>query len=186
VAQPLVRLEGRLRHGLTPWRRFAKSGRALPVTRRLERWSEEWIDPAEWVRSFERGIVAAGAVVRRGGEFDRWDLETRGGVLAGILVSVAVEEHGSGRQLVRARCRPSWSLAAVALTLLLVGLAAAAASGGGVIAAILIAALAFALGGRILAEASSALALTTQVLRISADEGVPAEDVISGRAFERP
>ncbi len=173
IAQPLVRLQGRLRHGLTPWRRFARTGSALPVTRRLERWSEAWFGPAEWVRSFERGIIAAGAVVRRGGEFDSWDLETRGGVLAGVRLSTTIEEHGSGKQLVRARCRPTYSCSAVTLTLLLGALGAAAAITGAEIAAVLLVAIAVALGARMLAEASSALALTAQVLSGSAENSEP-------------
>src|SRR5207248_9522036 len=122
--------EGRLRYGLTPWRRFTSSGTAIPVTRRLERWSEQWIDPSDWLRSFERGITAGGAVVRRGGDFDGWDIETRGGVLAGVRVTTAVEEHGAGRQLVRVRCRPTWSRAALAIALLLLVLACVAGIDG--------------------------------------------------------
>jgi GT2 family glycosyltransferase len=170
LIQPLVRLEGRLRHGLTPWRRHAKSGGAVPVTRRLERWSEEWVDPVEWVRAFERGIIATGAVVRRGGDFDDWDLETRGGTLAGVRVTTAVEEHGAGRQLVRMRCRPTWSATALALTALLLALCVAAMLDGAAIAAVVLALMAAALGLRTLAEASWALAITTRVLR---EDGSP-------------
>lgn len=184
VAQPMVRLEGRLRHGLTPWRTFARTGRVLPVTRRVERWSEQWTEPAEWVQSFEQGIAAAGAVVRRGGEFDRWDIETRGGVLAGVRVATAVEEHGSGKQLVRGSCRPIFSLQAAALCLLLGLLAGAAALDGSAGAAIPIAVLALALSLRILDEASSALALTTQVLTGSAEPAKPTEAVAPGGAVE--
>jgi O-antigen biosynthesis protein len=165
VIQPLVRLEGRLRHGLTPWRRFTRRGAAAPVTRRVERWSEEWIDPSDWVRSFERGITAAGTVVRRGGEFDSWDIETRGGVLAGVRVTTVVEEHGAGRQLVRMRCRPTWSKPAVVITSLLLALATIAAVDGALVAAIVLAVMGAALGLRTISEASSALALTVCVLR---------------------
>jgi hypothetical protein len=140
-------------------------GAAVPVTRRLERWSEEWIAPSDWLRSFEREITAAGAVVRRGGDFDAWDLETRGGVLAGVRVTTAVEEHGAGRQLVRMRCRPTWSTPALALTVLLLALAAIAAIDGAAVAAAVLAVLGGVLGLRMLAEASSASALTARVLR---------------------
>ncbi len=165
IAQPIVRLEGRLSHGLTPWRGVTRVGAALPVTRRLERWREEWIDPSDWVRSLEGGITGAGAVVRRGGDFDSWDIETRGGVLAGVRVSTVVEEHGAGRQLVRMRCRPTWSKPALAITLALLCLATAAAIDGAVIAAIVLAAMGAAVGLRTVGEASSALALTARVAR---------------------
>jgi len=175
LVQPLVRLEGRLGHGLTPWRRFARSGRLLPVSRRVERWSEAGLEPTEWVRAFERGIVARGAVVRRGGEFDRWDLETRGGMLAGVRVSTAVEEHGGGRQLVRLRCVPTWSLAALTGALLLLGLSVAAAFDGAALVAAMLGLLGAALALRILGEASSALALTTGIL--GEEGGAPAEAI---------
>ncbi|HWF52703.1 MAG TPA: glycosyltransferase [Solirubrobacteraceae bacterium] len=165
VVQPLVRLEGRLRDGLTPWRRFMRTGVAVPVTRRLERWSEDWIDPTDWVCSFEREITAAGAVVRRGGDFDSWDLETRGGVFAGVRVTTVVEEHGAGGQLVRTRCRPTWSKPALAITSLLLVVATLAAIDGAAIAASVLAVLGVALGLRTITEASSALALTARVVR---------------------
>ena len=170
LIQPLVRLEGRLRHGLTPWRRHARAGFALPVTRHREHWSEEWVDPTERVRGFERAIVAAGAVVRRGSDFDEWDLETRGGTLAGTRVAVAVEEHGSGRQLVRTRYRPTWSLPALAITALLVVLCLTAAIDGAVVAAIVLGLVGASLGGRILSEASWALAMT---MRAVSEERAP-------------
>lgn len=165
IAQPIVRLEGRLRHGLTPWRSFTPGAGALPVTTRFERWSEEWVDPVEWVRCLERGITRAGTVVRRGGEFDGWDIETRGGVLAGVRVSTVVEEHGDGRQLVRIRCRPRWSAIAVALTAVLLALAAAAVIDGAPVAATVLAVVGCALALRMLSEASSALGLIARVAR---------------------
>ena len=164
LVQPLVRLEGRLRHGQTPWRRRAR-GRALPVTRRLERWSEDWVDPAEQLRAIESGIATAGAVVRRGGDFDSWDLETRGGTLAGVRVTTAVEDHGGGRQLLRVRCRPLWSPAALAITFVLLALCAAAAIDGAAAAAVVLGLAGVALGLRTVSEASSALAITMGVVR---------------------
>jgi GT2 family glycosyltransferase len=165
LVQPLVRLEGRLSNGLTPWRRPWRAGRALPVTRRIERWSEQWIDPTEWVRSLERRIADAGAVVRHGGNFDSWDLELRGGTLAGVRLTTVVEEHGGGRQLARVRCRPTWSRAGVAIMAALLALSVAAAlDGAGVVAAIL-ALTCLALATRTISEASSALALAIRALR---------------------
>jgi hypothetical protein len=44
-----------------------------------------------------------GAVTRRGGDFDAWDLDVRGGVLARARVLMAVEDHALGKQYVRYR-----------------------------------------------------------------------------------
>jgi GT2 family glycosyltransferase len=158
VAQPLVRLEGRLRHGLSPWRRFYSAGHAMPALRRREQWREQWQDPTEWLRDFERGVIGRGAVVRRGMDFDRWDLEIRGGVLAGARLLTAVEEHGAGRQLFRLRCWPRASPSAIVLTALLTGLAVAAGLDGSAVAAAVLGALALLLACRTVAEASAALA----------------------------
>jgi hypothetical protein len=172
ILQPLVRLAGRLRHGLTPWRSFTRESGAFPVPRMFERWSENWVDPVEWVRCFEIGITRAGAVVRRGGEFDSWDIETRGGVLAGARLTAAVEEHGNGKQLVRIRCRPRLSATALMMTVLLLALAASAALDGAAIAAIVLAAAGCAVALRTLSEASAAFGLTARVLREQTPRGL--------------
>ena len=164
LAQPLVRLDGRLRHGLTPWRRRGARGRTLPVPKNIEHWSEEWVDPHEWVRSFETALVAEGAVVRRGSDFDRWDLETRGGILAGVRVRTLVEEHGGGRQFTRVRCAPTWSRPALVIVALLAILAVAAAADGAAAAAVILALLGTALALRAVSEASSAMAVTVRAV----------------------
>ena len=165
LMQPIARLDGRLRHGLSPWRRRpAGPVRAAPVPRSFERWSEEWLDPVERVQRLERELVAHGAVVRRGGSFDDWDLETRGGTLAGARLWTVVEEHGGGRQLVRMRCRATWSRWAIALCALLLGLCGAAAANGAFAAAAILAGLAAALTLRLVGEASTAVGLAVAAI----------------------
>jgi O-antigen biosynthesis protein len=58
----------------------------------------------------------AGAPARPGGDCDRWDLETRRGLLGGARVRLAIEEHGGGRQLARWRAWPRPSMFALAAT----------------------------------------------------------------------
>jgi GT2 family glycosyltransferase len=155
LLQPLARLTGRVAHGLTLWRRRGAGGVAIPRSRRLEIWSENWAAPEEWVRRTERLLVAGGAVCRRGGECDRWDLEVRGGTLAGMRILGAPEEHGSG-QLVRFAFRPHWSLAGLATLAFMLALGAGAALSGAAIAAGSIGAMAAALAVRTVHEAASA------------------------------
>jgi len=164
LAQPLVRLDGRLRHGLTPWRRRGAHGRAVPIARRLEHWSEEWVDPPDRVRSFEAALVDHGAVVRRGGDFDDWDLEIRGGTLAGTRVWTVVEEHGGGGQLTRLRCRPTWSRGALAVIGLMAALSLSAAASGAAAAAAVVGVLAAVLALRTVSEGSSAMGLTLRTV----------------------
>ena len=136
LLQPLARLHGRLRHGLVPWRRSAR-GRALPWPQRLSVWIEHWRAPDEWLQSIEAAVKAAGACVCRGGDFDRWDLEVRGGLCGSARLQMMIEEHGGGKQLARFRIWPRYSIKGVGLTLGCAGLAAGAsldqAWGAGVI-----------------------------------------------------
>jgi hypothetical protein len=97
-------------------------------------WSETWRSGEQRREDLERRIKKLGARVRRGGPFDEWDLEVRGGLFGGIRLLMAIEEHGQGRQLIRVRSWPfleRWTLAtAVGLT----GMAVVAALAGGLTA----------------------------------------------------
>jgi GT2 family glycosyltransferase len=104
--QPVARLAGRLRRGLSPWRRRLRPGAAWPRPRTVEVWSESWQAPQARLQRLQDALAARGGLVRSGGPFDRWDLELRAGPLGGVKIRTAVEEHGSGRQLLRARIWP--------------------------------------------------------------------------------
>ncbi len=106
LLQPLARLAGRLRNGLSPWRRRLRPGAAWPHPRTVQVWSESWRDPRERVQELQDSLAANGGFVRSGGPFDRWDLDLRAGPLGGVKIRTAVEEHGSGRQLMRVRIWP--------------------------------------------------------------------------------
>jgi GT2 family glycosyltransferase len=106
LLQPLARLAGRLRNGLSPWRRRLRPEAAWPHPRTIEIWSERWQAPQAWIQCLQDALAARGAFVRGGGPFDRWDLDLRAGPLGGVRIRTAVEEHGSGRQLIRARLLP--------------------------------------------------------------------------------
>ena len=126
LLQPLARLWGRLRHGLCPWRRRGRARHSLPRPQTFTVWTERWQSPDERLLFLEATLRARDTVVRRGGHFDRWDLEVRNGVFGASRILMAVEDHGSGRQLVRYRSWPSWSLAELAPTLLFATLSAQA------------------------------------------------------------
>jgi O-antigen biosynthesis protein len=121
-AQPFARLAGRLQGGLSPWRRRLRPNAAWPRPRTVELWSEHWREPSSRVQQLHDGLAARGGFVRSGGPFDRWDLDLRTGPLGKVRIRLAVEEHGEGSQLVRARIWPRAStgsmLAALTLALL--------------------------------------------------------------------
>jgi O-antigen biosynthesis protein len=107
LVQPVARLTGRLGHGLTPWwRRAVPSGRVMPWPRQAAIWRESWEAPEATLESLEQRLTAAGATVRRGGDFDGWDLEVKVGALGAGRLLLTIEEHGAGRQYVRFRAWP--------------------------------------------------------------------------------
>jgi GT2 family glycosyltransferase len=137
LIQPLARLRGRLDGGLTPWRRRGRSTLGWPSAGTWSVWTEERREPHEWLVDLERELERRGSVVRRGSDWDAWDLEVRAGTLGGARLTMAHEEHGGGRQLVRFRLQPrpsraAWIGAPFALLALVAG-----ASGAGVATAIL-------------------------------------------------
>jgi GT2 family glycosyltransferase len=126
LLQPFARLSGRLRNGLSPWRRRTATSPTLPWPRTVEVWSERWREPSAWVEQLQDGLAAAGGFVRSGGPFDRWDLDLRASALGGVKLRTAVEEHGDGRQLLRARIWPRTTAPSrlISLALLLLALIA--------------------------------------------------------------
>jgi O-antigen biosynthesis protein len=158
LLQPLARLYGRVAHGLTPWRRRGPRVPALVLPRNYSVWCERWLPVEERVRGIMRALRAHGAVVRSGGNWDRWDLQVRGGVLGVARLRLAIEEHGAGRQFVRVRAWPRPRSGALAVSLLAAALAALAAGSGAYAAAIVLGAAAAALVGRLLYECGVACA----------------------------
>lgn len=174
LMQPVARLRGRLRWGLTPWRRRGVRGFVAPRARLTSVWSETWRAADDRLRETEATLRAAGATVLRGGDFDRWDLEVRGGLFGAARVLTAVEEHGAGRQLVRARTWPRvsrWWLAAPAV---FAALASAAAWGDAKAAALVFAIAALFVAARVVLECGAAMATMLDAL-VPADEERPTE-----------
>jgi glycosyltransferase involved in cell wall biosynthesis len=130
MLQPFARLSGRLRSGLTPWRARGHRDRAFPRPASWTVWSQSWSSLESWVRLFEKALRTSGTVVIRGGDFDRWDLALRGGLLGRARILTAVEEHGHGSQLVRFHLRPRPELGAMLFSALLAAVAIAAAFDG--------------------------------------------------------
>ena len=157
VLQPLSRLYGRLGEGLAVWRPCVpRADRGLPLPRQDVLWSEDWQAPDDRLRDLEIALLAGDARPVRGGDYDRWDLEVRGGALGAARARLLVEEHGAGRQLARlrswARCTP----AAVALFAGLTVLALLAVGGGAIGASVAFALAALLVAARTADEAARA------------------------------
>jgi GT2 family glycosyltransferase len=133
VLQPIARLGGRLRHGLAPWRHHGPRVLGAPRSRTDMFWSERWRSISDRMTGLEGAL--SDARTRRGGEYERWDLEVRGGLLGTARVRTTLEEHGNGRQLARMRSWPVAALPAVGFGALLATLGALAFADGALMAA---------------------------------------------------
>ena len=99
-----------------------------------------------------------GAVLVLGGEYDRWDLEARGGTLGAARLFMAVEEHGTGKQLFRFRSWPRFSLEGVIAIVVFTGLSIGAAWEQYWLAYDILALVTLLLVGRTLFECAGAMA----------------------------
>ena len=157
IVQPMARLWGRICYGLTPLRVRGAAGWDRPGRQRLEVWSEAWLAPEEWLARLQVKLRDDKAIVYRGGEFDRWDLEVRGGLLASSRILLGIEEHGAGRQLLRFKFWPRIStLAAAALFVLMITSVFAVIDGAAIVAAAC-GALGLVLGWQMLGDCGAAM-----------------------------
>jgi GT2 family glycosyltransferase len=156
MMQPAARLVGRLFHGLTPWRTRRSYRFGKPWVTSVAFWSESWRLPEQWVTRLRNLISRGGTTVIDGGAYDRWDLEIRAGVLGGARVLMAIEDHGSGNQYVRALIRPHYPIPVVVAMLTLIGFGAAAALDRAWVATIALALADCFLVGRSVLEATTA------------------------------
>lgn len=108
LIQPMARLSGRLRYGLTMWRWSIPRGGLNPMPTAFSVWTEQWRSPDQQLHELDRNLHDQGAVVRHGNQYARWDLEIRGGSFGRARLLMTVEEHGSGKQLFRYRMWPYW------------------------------------------------------------------------------
>ena len=166
LVQPLARLIGRMRHGLTPWRR--RCGAAIaPLSLERETWRETWRSPEQWMLDLESRLRDAGACFRRGGDFDRWDLEARCGAFGAARALLGVEEHGAGKQMGRWRLWSHPSPPAFLVAALLVLLAVGAGLDRAWVATCALSAAGGVLAWRMAADCGSALATLERAVRAS-------------------
>jgi hypothetical protein len=119
LLQPLARLWGRLNNGLTPWRRRGTTFYKSPRPRNSAIWSESWQPLEKRLQMLEDDLRKQGVIVSHGSDFDRWDLEVRGGLFGSIQIFMTIEEHGGGKQLVRFRSWPKVAFPALVIIFLL-------------------------------------------------------------------
>jgi hypothetical protein len=156
VVHPVARLCGRLQAGSCARPRGVRP--LFPRPHSSARWTERGQAPEARLRRVEQGLRALGAAVRRGGDWDGWDLEIVCGALGAVRLIMAVEDHGAGNQLVRLRWWPSVSATALALTIGLAALSAAAGLDGSALAAAILGTAAACVGLRTAWQCAAATA----------------------------
>ena len=170
LLQPAARLGGRLRFGLAPWRRRGARRLALPIPHTRSVWSERWQSPDARLRRIETELQECKCVVERGGDFERWDLQVRGGGLGTSRMRMAVEEHGGGKQFLRFRVWPRCSRAGLGLVAGFAALATFAAIDGTVIGTILLAAAALFAASFMIRDCATAIGVLTPAVDHHSDE----------------
>ncbi len=128
--QPIVRFYGRIDRGLHPLRQRGARRLVVPKRRQVVVWHETWASPDQTLMVVEDTLEQNGAAVRRGGEWDGWDLRVSGGLLGGARLRMACEEHGQGRQQLLFKLWPTWSPVGILVVVLLAALAGAAGRAG--------------------------------------------------------
>ena len=171
LMQPLARLRGRLRYGLTPWRWQSTRGLVCPWPRTLQLWSEHWQSSLDRLHTLEEALREDGIAGARGNDYDRWDLQVRGGLLGAARVLATTEEHGAGKQLVRFRLWPQCSGKGLGLILVFLGFAVAAACDQSWYSATLLGLVAMIPACRMVQECAGAMATVQHALKQAGIEG---------------
>ncbi len=145
LIQPLARLFGRLPHGLTIWRRHPADDYSFPRPWTADIWATGYHSVEALLQTIEVEQRVQGIVALRGNAFDRWDLEVSGGMFGAARLSMALENHGSGRQLLRVRSWPRCSMAGSILSVVCGSLSLSAALDGALAACAVLGAVALLL-----------------------------------------
>lgn len=170
IMQPVARLVGRVHNGLTPWRLRGVRGFASPLSFRHEAWCKRWQDPSARLAALEKALKDRGAVVRRGHEFARWDLELRGGLIGLVRIRQFTADLAHSAQYVQYQATPRFSLLGAVPFVLFVFLSAASSYEGHLLlagSAWIVAALIAVLGLR---ELSAAMATAREATRSVTEE----------------
>ncbi|MHC4828206.1 MAG: glycosyltransferase, partial [Planctomycetota bacterium] len=165
LVQPVARRWGRVRGGSAPRPPGERWRVRLPRPRSGWVWSETWQPPEKRLEALEATLHAGNVDVARGGNYDAWDLEVRGGALGRVRICLAVEDHKECAQMVRYRMWPKTGNGTIVLAALTAALAALAALDAAWVAAGILSFLAAVLGVLVLGACGSATASALRALR---------------------
>jgi GT2 family glycosyltransferase len=156
LLQPLARLHGRIgtqRRSLRP----APRRIASPIPRAFKVWTEAWQPGEMRLSEMEARLRAGGAIVARGGVYDRWDLQVRHSFMSAVRIRVGIEEHGAGRQLVRVQLTPCYARDVLAVAAMLAVVSLLGVIEGADLAAVVLGVPAVTIGAYALGSAGLAM-----------------------------
>jgi hypothetical protein len=182
LVQPLARMDGRVRGSPVPSRRRRF---AVPFPRHFKTWTETPRSGSDRLAALESRVRASGAIVSRGGDYDRWDLQAGRSSIATARIRMGLEEHGAGRQLVRLHVAPSFSHPALALIAVLTTLSLVAWMNHAHAAAALLAVAAVALSVRAVHRAGAAMGAVLLHVDGSAERNLARRRDLHGLNAER-
>jgi hypothetical protein len=128
-------------------------------------WRLAWRGRERSIEDLELELRRDGVAVRRGGDFDSWELAAWCGTLGHARARLAVEEHGAGKQRVRWRLWACASSPAAGLAGLLGTLALGAALAHAWLAATVLSGFSAALAWRLVRDCGMALGALDRALR---------------------
>jgi len=185
LLQPLARLRGRLDHGLTFLRKRGPDSIAPPFPRNFPLLVTRWQAPEVRLQALQTAMQDTGAVVLHGGDYDRWDLEVRGGICGSARMLMCTEDSGSGTQLVRVRAWP-WCHWVIGFTCAAgAALTVAALISEAYVAAPVLGFLAAFVATRLVRDCGAAMAAIRQALRACEAVGEAAADSVQTAEHER-
>jgi hypothetical protein len=164
LVQPLARLVGRIEYGLTLWRSPVRYRLSMMKPRTYALWNERWHSTSEWLEALEKRLRDDGAVTTRGGEYDSWDLDVRGGTLGFARLRMLVEEHGGGRQLGRFRTWPNVYLSSLLFTGLFGALAVLAGINHAWVACVVLGMVGWSIAARAARECAAAMEVVDRAI----------------------
>ncbi len=113
-AQPIARLSGRIRSGLTatriPGKDKSRSVFSYPLNATDSVWDGTYQDRLQRIKYVNDTLAIDGFSTQSGNEYQNWDLQAYGGIFGSCQLSLVVEHHQEQTDHVRYRLTQRWSL----------------------------------------------------------------------------
>ena len=82
---------------------------------------EHWKAVEQWLGQLEDILIRSRVRVRRGGNYDQWDLQTNCGLFSAARGLLTIEEHGGGKQMLKFKYWAKYSTGGIVVSLLFAG-----------------------------------------------------------------